>query len=93
MGKFRIEVTAKAKDHLEKHYKSGNKSAIKKIETILAELKVHPETGTGQPEQLKYNLTGHWSRRINQKDRMIYSINDDTVIVEVFSAMGHYLDK
>ena len=53
----------------------------------------HPTTGTGQPEMLKYELAGKWSRRINQKDRIIYSINDSTVTVFVFSAMGHYADK
>ncbi|MGC4129969.1 MAG: Txe/YoeB family addiction module toxin [Bergeyella sp.] len=93
MGKFRIEIKPEAQKDLEKHYKSGNKASIKKIETILVELEDHPTTGTGQPEPLKYELTGKWSRRINQKDRMVYSIDEDTVMVEVLSAMGHYSDK
>ncbi len=76
-----------------KHKKSGNKIAERKIKEILEELKVHPSTGVGQPEQLKYDLKGFWSRRINQKDRMIYSINNDTVVVEVISAMRHYTDN
>ncbi|RYE53247.1 MAG: Txe/YoeB family addiction module toxin, partial [Sphingobacteriales bacterium] len=53
----------------------------------------HPYIGIGQPEQLKHNLQGFWSRRINQKDRMIYCVDNDTVIVEVVSAVGHYTDK
>ncbi|MDD2982532.1 MAG: type II toxin-antitoxin system YoeB family toxin [Crocinitomicaceae bacterium] len=57
------------------------------------ELEVHPETGTGSPEQLKYSLQKFWSRRINRKDRMIYSINKNTVTVEILSSMGHYSDK
>jgi toxin YoeB len=59
----------------------------------LVELENHPESGEGQPERLKHELAGLWSRRINQKDRLVYSINDDTVIVEVLSAMGHYNDR
>ena len=59
----------------------------------MEELKSHPYSGTGKPEELKYDLQGYWSRRINQKDRMVYSINDNTVTVEVVSAMGHYSDK
>ncbi|HLV45751.1 MAG TPA: Txe/YoeB family addiction module toxin [Flavobacterium sp.] len=73
--------------------KSGNKSVEKKIKTILNELKEHPYTGTGQPEQLKHELSGFWSRRINQKDRIIYSVEEEIVTVEVISAMGHYGKK
>lgn len=93
MGKFRVEVTDKAKQDIILHRKAGNKSTIKKIEKLLIELSVDPYTGTGQPEQLKHDLVGYWSRRINQKDRMIYSVQQSKVIVEVVSAMGHYGDK
>ena len=93
MGKFRVEVTGKAKGDIERHYKSGNKASIRKIEKMLVELSVHPETGTGKPERLKYNLSDYWSRRINHKDRMVYSIDNDTVTVEVVSAMDHYFNK
>ena len=93
MGKFGLEIEKLAKAHLAKHYKSGDKVSIKKIETILSELSEHPYTGLGNPEQLKYELSGFWSRRINQKDRMIYSVNENTVTVYVFSAFGHYFDK
>jgi toxin YoeB len=93
MGKFRVEIKPEAKADFFKHYFSGNQATIKKIERILVELENHPETGEGQPERLKYNLQGLWSRRINQKDRMIYAINDDALLVEVLSALGHYADK
>lgn len=93
MGKFRVEVTEKAEKDLERHFKSGNKATIKKIERFLIELSEHPYTGTGQPEQLKHELSGFWSRRINQKDRIIYSVEEDIVTVEIISAMGHYRDK
>lgn len=93
MGKFRVEVTDKAKQDIILHRKFGNKATINKIEKLLIELSIDPYTGAGQPEQLKHELQGFWSRRINQKDRMIYSVNENTVIVEVVSAMGHYTDK
>ena len=93
MGKFIVYLTKKAVADIAKHKKSGNKTAERKIKEILEELKEHPYTGIGQPEQLKYELQGFWSRRINQKDRMIYSVNENTVIVEVISAIGHYTDK
>jgi toxin YoeB len=49
--------------------------------------------GIGQPEALKYELSGFWSRKINQKDRLIYKVEEDIVTVFVISAMGHYNSK
>ena len=93
MGKFRIEIKPKAQNDLNKHFKSGNLGSIKKIEKILLELSETPYSGIGQPEQLKHELTGYWSRRINQKDRIIYRVEEEIVMVYVVSAMGHYHDK
>ena len=93
MGKFRIEITELAKTQIVKHFKSGNQASIKKIATILQELSETPYTGVGKPEALKENLTGFWSRQINLKDRLIYTVNNDLVVVDVISAMGHYSDK
>lgn len=93
MGKFRIEITELAKKQIVKHVKSGNQASIKKIKVILQELSETPYTGVGKPEALKENLSGFWSRQINTKDRLIYTVNDDLVIVDVISAMGHYSDK
>jgi len=93
MGKYRVTLTDQAKKDLIKHFKSGNKATIKKIEKILLELSEHPTIGTGNPEQLKFELTGLWSRRLNQKDRLIYEILEDIIIVDVISALGHYHNK
>ncbi|PRD49142.1 Txe/YoeB family addiction module toxin [Sphingobacterium haloxyli] len=75
MGRYSVDIEKKAKKQLADVYRSGNKADIKKIEIIIAELEEHPETGTGNPEQLKYELSGFWSRRINAKDRIIYTID------------------
>ncbi|MEO8237567.1 MAG: Txe/YoeB family addiction module toxin [Flavobacterium sp.] len=93
MGKFRIEIKELAQKHIIQHYKSGNKKSIKNIEKILLELSETPFEGIGNPEPLKYELTGFWSRHINQKDRMIYYLEDDTVTVFIVSVKGHYSDK
>jgi len=50
MGKFRIEIKPEAQKDLEKHFKSGDKAGIKKIERILAEVSENPFEGLGQPE-------------------------------------------
>lgn len=93
MGQFKLKIEELAEKHLKQHLKSGDKGSIKKIEKILIELTETPFTGIGSPEPLKYELAGFWSRRINQKDRMIYKVDQNIVTVFVISAMGHYDKK
>lgn len=93
MGKFRVEITKVAIQDIEKHKKSGNKISIKNIAKILIDLTENPYEGFGKPEQLKHEYSGFWSRRINQKDRLIYRVEEDIVTVFVIAAKGHYSDK
>jgi toxin YoeB len=93
MGKYRVKIEKLAESHLRQHYRSGNKAIIIKLQKILFELSIHPYKGEGQPEQLKHELTGFWSRRINRRDRLIYKVEEEVVTVLVISAMGHYSDK
>jgi toxin YoeB len=90
MGKYLIMLKPLAIDHLKIHKNFGNKAVLKKVEIIFRELENHPYTGTGQPEKLKHELAGYYSRRINRKDRIIYKVDEDIVTVIVVSAMGHY---
>jgi toxin YoeB len=78
---------------IEKHRKAGDKATLQKIEQLLNELREHPTTGTGQPEKLKYNLAGFYSRRINKKYRLVYLVEASVVRVLVVSAWSHYGDK
>ncbi|MFM8333298.1 MAG: type II toxin-antitoxin system YoeB family toxin [Candidatus Methylumidiphilus sp.] len=45
-------------------------------------------TGTGKPEALKHQLSGFWSRRLSQKDRLIYRFDDTQLYI--FAIGGHY---
>ena len=76
MGKYFVEFSSIARKDLQTHYKSGNKSTIKKIEKILLELTENPYFGEGKPEELKYNFKGYWSRRINQKSMVLLNRAD-----------------
>jgi toxin YoeB len=51
-------------------------------------LRSDPASGLGKPELLKHNLSGLWSKRISQKDRLIYKYDDDNVYI--FAIGGHY---
>jgi len=93
MAKYSLVVQRIAQKQLATHYKSGDKVSIKRINQIFEELSEHPETGIGNPERLKFELSGFWSRQINKKDRMIYQIEEQIVTVTIVSAMGHYGDK
>ncbi len=67
---------------------SGNKQVQKKITELIENIKKHPFVGIGQPEALKHNLSGFWSRRINQEHRIIYKVMDK--VIEITSLRGHY---
>ena len=88
---YRIKIFPQADKDIRSYQKAGNKIALTKIRIILKQLEKHPTTGTGQPEQLKYELSGYWSRRIDKKNRIIYRIDEEIVTVIVVSAVGHYL--
>ncbi len=93
MGKYFVDFASTARNDLKAHYKSGDKATIKKIEKILLELSETPFEGIGNPEALKYEYSGYWSRKINKKYRMIYKVEENIVTVTIVSAMGHYSDK
>jgi toxin YoeB len=93
MGKYLIEVSEEAKKHLVAHHKAGDKNTIKRIERIFEELSETPYSGFASPESIKGNLSGLWSRQINKKDRIVYQVLDEVVLVVVISTKGHYGDK
>jgi len=72
--------------------KKSEPQAYNKLIKLLAELVEHPKTGIGKPKLLRH-LDGIYSRRITDKHRLVYSINDTDVTVLVISASGHYNDK
>ncbi|WP_297448674.1 Txe/YoeB family addiction module toxin [uncultured Alistipes sp.] len=90
MGRYRVNVSVRAAEHMKAHRKSGDKGTNKRIDRILLELEEHPETGVGNPERLKHDYSGYWSRRLSSEHRLIYRIEAEVVEVIIVSAMGHY---
>ena len=90
---YKLDIPQEIANEIANYKRIGNLSAFNKIISLLEELKLHPRTGTGKPEQLKFGLRQYWSRRITQEHRLIYSIKDEIVMVEVISVKGHYGDK
>ena len=83
-----IELTTRAQEDLEYWSGTGNTLVLKKIRSLLENIYETPFSGIGKPEQLKYELSGKWSRRITQSDRIIYQVMGDKVYV--YSLKGHY---
>lgn len=71
-----------------------DKKILKTLNNLIKEIQRTPYEGTGNPEQLKHELSGHWSRRINIKDRLVYKILEIGVLGEemvyIASCKGHY---
>ena len=89
---YALEFTKTAKQELS-DLKKNDTIAYNKAMQLLDEISEHPRIGTGRPEILKYDYAGCWSRRINQKHRLIYRIEEEVVIVFVLKIVGHYDDK
>ncbi|WP_316793573.1 Txe/YoeB family addiction module toxin [Pedobacter frigoris] len=86
-----VILTPKAKEHLKYWEKSGNKPVQKKIQQLILAIQESPFEGIGKPEELKHELSGRWSRRINNEHRLVYKIDGTEIIVlNIFSLRGHY---
>ena len=72
--------------------KSNPRSAFK-IAILLDDIQRHPTSGIGKPERLKRRLIPTYSRRINDKDRLVYAYDEVAEIVKLLSCRGHYEDK
>jgi toxin YoeB len=71
--------------------KSSQKNIQSRITKLIEDIQLHPETGLGNPEPLKYELSGLWSRKIDIGNRLIYEIFENNL--HVISMRGHYSDK
>lgn len=56
------------------YWKKTDKKMLKKINSLIKEISRTPYEGTGKPEPLKFDLTGFWSRRIDQEHRLVYRV-------------------
>ena len=63
------------------YWQSTDKSMLKKINSLIKEIERTPFEGTGKPEPLRYNLTGLWSRRINLDHRLVYKMENDSIVI------------
>lgn len=70
------------------YWQTQDKKTLKRINKLISDVKRSPFDGIGKPESLKESLSGFWSRRIDDTNRLVYAV-DDTAIT-VISCRYHY---
>ena len=63
------------------YWLKNDDKTFNRINELINECKKNPFKGIGKPEPLKDNLTGYWSRRINQVDRLVYLPEDNAIYI------------
>ena len=77
------------KDYL--YWQAEDKKILKRINTLIKDIERNPYDGIGKPEALIGNLAGFWSRRIDEKNRIVYRIRNNQL--EIVQCGSHYRDK
>lgn len=63
------------------YWQKIDKQALKRINQLIKDIQRNPFEGLGKPEPLRFDMSGLWSRRINQEHRLIYQIKDDYIVI------------
>ena len=63
------------------YWQITDKKLLKRINLLIKDINRQPFTGVGEPEPLRYNWSGYWSRRINREHRLIYKVTDQFIII------------
>jgi len=63
------------------YWQQTDKKRLKRINTLIKDIKRQPFNGIGDPEPLKHNWSGYWSRRIDREHRLVYKVTDNTLTI------------
>lgn len=63
------------------YWQNADKKTLKRINALIKEIQRTPFSGTGKPEQLKFGLSGYWSRRIDREHRIVYKVVEDGLLI------------
>lgn len=72
------------------YWQTQDKKTLRRINMLLKDIERGYFDGVGKPEPLKGDMSGFWSRRIDDVNRLVYRINGD--VLEIVSCKGHYED-
>jgi toxin YoeB len=63
------------------YWQTQDRNIIKRINALVKDTERSPYEGIGKPEPLKHSLAGYWSRRINDEHRMVYKVENDSLLL------------
>jgi toxin YoeB len=63
------------------YWQKTDKKMLNRINALIKDIRRDPFDGIGKPEPLKHALSGYWSRRINDEHRIVYKIDQDSLLV------------
>lgn len=63
------------------YWQSTEKKTLQRVNLLIKDIKRHPFSGIGDPEPLKHNWTGYWSRRIDREHRLVYKHNEEMITI------------
>jgi len=63
------------------YWQATDKKILRRINELLKDISRSPYVGIGKPEPLKYKYNGFWSRRINDKHRLVYQVRQDEILI------------
>ena len=86
---YKINILKKAQSDLD-WFRRNDKNGYIKCFDLVRELVIKPREGAGKPERLKYFEKEVYSRRVNHKDRLIYTVYEDLKEIDITSCRGHY---
>ena len=70
------------------YWQSQDKKTLKRINRLIQNTLTSPFEGIGKPEPLRENLSGYWSRRIDETNRIVYRVSDE--YIKIISCRYHY---
>ena len=70
------------------YWQAQDKKTLKRINILIRDIQRNLFSGIGKPEALKGNLSGYWSRRIDDANRVVYTIEDNSI--KIIACKGHY---
>ncbi|MDQ6975491.1 MAG: Txe/YoeB family addiction module toxin [Mariprofundaceae bacterium] len=69
-------------------WQAQDRKTLKRINNLIKDVKRDSFAGIGKPEPLRESLSGFWSRRIDDTNRLVYAIDD--VYITIISCRKHY---